>query len=40
MCQFLQGHPRLVKAIGAFYSKLLERDINPMSEVFDHNYYR
>lgn len=29
----LQGHPRLVNAIGKLYSKLLNRDLDPNNEV-------
>ncbi len=29
----LQGHPRLVKAISELYSKLINRPINPLTEV-------
>lgn len=29
----LQGHPRLVNAIAKFYSKLINRDLDPNKEV-------
>jgi kynurenine--oxoglutarate transaminase/cysteine-S-conjugate beta-lyase/glutamine--phenylpyruvate transaminase len=30
---FLQGHPRLVKALAKLYGRLIDREINPMTEV-------
>ena len=33
VCFLFQGHPRLVNAISALYSKHMGRDINPVNEV-------